>query len=153
MLAATRTEGQCLTGAPPTYSHRSQSQCEQLASALRNNAPCFIKSHCHARPCVHACVSAAGVHVCGGAAHDVNGVDQQPHACATCHATHATWLSHAHARAPRSVRTSTLHVGGCMFLAEPAMFLLTWCFCCSSQCFALCLLGEPNVFACVWSQI
>ena len=84
----------------------------------------------------------AGVHVCGGAPHMMSMVSTSSHV--RDHATHATWLSHAHARAPRSVRTSTLHVGrGCMFLAEPAMFLLTCgVFAAAANVFALCLLGE-----------
>ena len=50
---------------------------------------------------------------------------------------------HMHARHACSVRTSTLHVGGCMFLAEPAMFLLTCgVFAAAANVFALCLLGE-----------
>ena len=162
LLAATRTwAGCCWCGgavldwcAAHVYSHRSQSQCEQLgiASALRN-APCFvIKSHCHARPCVHACVSAAGVHVCGGAAHDVNAWCRPAATCATMHATHATWLSHAHARHAACARR--LHGAGaaCFWLSRQC-FCSRGVFAAAANVFALCLLGEPNVFACVWSQI
>ena len=127
----------------------------RTASALRN-APCFVvKSHCHCTECVHACVSAAGVHMCVAAPHMMSMVQWcRPAAtCTTMRHTRRGCPMHMHARHACSVRTSTLHVGGCMFLAEPAMFLLTWCFCCSGQCFCFVFARRANVFACVWSQI
>ena len=151
--AATRMEGQCLTaGAPPTCSNRrSQSQqCEQLARfAMHRVLSSHIAMH-GVRARVRECGRCACM--CMAAPHMMSMVSTSSHV--RDHATHATWLSRAHARAPRSVRTSTLHaVGGCMFLAEPAMFLLTWCFCCSGQCFCFVFARRASVFACVWSQI
>ena len=147
LLAATRTWAGCCWcgGAVPDWC------AAHVLTSIAVDRVLSSHAHCPARSTRYVREWPAGVHVCGGAPHMMSMVSTSSHV--RDHATHATWLSHAHARAPRSVRTSTLHVGGCMFLAEPAMFLLTWCFCCSGQCFCFVFARRANVFACVWSQI
>ena len=130
LIAATRTWAGCCcwcgagavpdwcASAPPTCSHRSQSQLvrTQLARCFAVRRVSSIKSHCH--DCsAHACVSAAGVHVCGFATHGGVNDPCRPACshvrdvpCDTCDVVVAPHARHA-ACARR------LH-GGCMFLVD-----------------------------------
>ena len=94
----------------------------------------------------------AGVHVCGGAPHMMSMVSTSSHV--RDHATHATWLSHAHAtRATQRAHVDVAWGAACfrlsrqcfcsraVFLLQRPMFLL--CVCSASECFCLCLV--PNL--------
>ena len=109
-------------------------------------------AHCPARSTRYVREWPAGVHVCGGAPHMMSMVSTSSHV--RDHATHATWLSHAHAtRATQRAHVDVAWGAACfrlsrqcfcsraVFLLQRPMFLL--CVCSASECFCLCLV--PNL--------